>query len=899
MFALLATALPAQADTTFHTTAAPTVACANTGVDNGTEQDPNNQNFKVSLLPVQRWSSVPLHSRLPLNLDPTTWFPVMQQNTAAMTMGIGNSAWQVTSKVTTEASRFCIGDQVGRWLDEVSAATGKALYSSGVVAGIFVIVAAGILWRARRNGRLGAGLLKLLVVTAVLGSMVAGALGTTSTAYGKGSPGWWGATINTVVTKVAEAPLAALNDSVLDIVNDVSTEDTTSDISDCNNYAQVLETSYRDAFSDSSMVVATQSTDVMWRSAGLATWENLQFGNNKYASKVGCRLLEFAAGVPASRMSFHTMYYIGSDRAIHPAGGSALNPESMAFTSFNNDQIDQAMIGWAACRIGKDGTITAESEWKKLAKDPIDDAACRSFFKDSTSWGALTGQSAKFNFGDNLKDNLDRIGNNPGIVDFVTHLHGNTTADQTGVLALYVVASWICAAVFSLMALAVFLAKLALVALSMFAIWVLLAGLIKINEDGSKVAELAKHYVVMAFFAFGATALMTIVAMLTTVIHKIGSEVSGGNSTSAAFWAALAPVGAIVLCNLFFTKLLKAPSPFKPTSALAWGAAAGGTGLLAGAGMERMAGSKMRRAGSRLMGMGEKAVASRFGGKGGSRSGGMSPLGEVAKTGAGMALGASLAEHMHDRDEERREEDENQAKPTDSPQDGRPASGPGKPKKTTFRDLQEAHDFFSRGGREAMPSTGSYFRDNLNEAGMRMDQKSAEFRKRLNQLRTPGGLKEAAGDLAGSVGQRVANSEMAQRFSKNPFGAVAKAGMVGAGMVGGALVLGVPGAAIVGGGYAMKKARDARRAKEEFRRKNGGLTRLEMEQRQDELKRYREIQEAQAAARTQRRQATDPNAGPVLFGTGSAGVTPVLEVSDSPELTVLAPRPKMMQPTLF
>jgi len=149
------------------------------------------------------------------------------------------------------------------------------------------------------------------------------------------------------------------------------------------------------------------------------------------------------------------------------------------------------------------------------------------------------------------------------------------------------------------------------------------------GSASSKLPGYLKHTLSLIIFATCAALLLSVIALVTELVAGLGIAIAGPGSVIAILWIAIAPLAAVFAIHHFFRKVLKAPSPFKPSAALAYGAAAGG---FAGAGVASL--------GDRAMGMGRKlanTARSRMGGGGsssgggsrrGSRVGGMEPGGD-------------------------------------------------------------------------------------------------------------------------------------------------------------------------------------------------------------------------------------------------------------------------------
>ncbi len=101
----------------------------------------------------------------------------------------------------------------------------------------------------------------------------------------------------------------------------------------------------------------------------------------------------------------------------------------------------------------------------------------------------------------------------------------------------------------------------------------------------------------------------------------------------SVLFTGFAPIAALVVMHHVFKHVIRAPSPFKLTSALAWGAAAGGLGAGLGAGLERRFSHHGRQAGRVAWGQTGGRLGGKFGSARDQRVGGMTAPG--SKTGSG------------------------------------------------------------------------------------------------------------------------------------------------------------------------------------------------------------------------------------------------------------------------
>lgn len=850
---LLACALPARADGMI-----PDIEPTKSLCEQTTSSSQAVDQYASGYLPVNRWGAVTVtHSRLPLSINPATWGPLIQQQTISSALSVGNAGWQSSSALTENAARFCLGDKIGKIADTATATAGKSLISSGLLTGIVVILIASTIWRARRSGGLWQTVGRLVMTLGVLASLVVGASASATSAagFGKGSPGWWSNQINTVVSSLSAGPVGAINKVVTqnvaaDSSNSFDTSKT-SNITHCAVYSEVLRTKYEEAFKvwaggSLNSAVAPTSMDAMWATSGLATFARIQFGNNTYADKVACRLLEIGAAqsiagldTPTSTLSALTMS--GSETL---ATGLKIDPNSLAVNPVGNDEIDRSLVGWAACQVSSSGNVSVDPNWAKVQK-PLTNTTCEKFFgspKDKLSSGDI----ALFDYGDNVDDNVKRTAAVPAVQDFILSMHGNNAGNAMATVFIYDISSIITAIVFGALSIAVIIAKVSLMVLALLAIYMLIAGLFKIHEDGNKAVDLMKHFVVIAFFAFAASLLLSMMALVTSIVQQAGLAMLDPGSTGAAVWVGISPLAGIFMVHLLFSKVLKAPSPFKLNSALAWGAAAGGTGLLAGSALGR-AGDRAKGWASNRAKDAAKMGANMVGGKLGlpgmasggrsKRTAGMTAAHTATATVAGAAAALTA-------DQARTLMEKSQSKPLADRE------------RALLGDY--ARDFGARGNRDlqTVDADGKAFTPTQMA---RMDAKMrAQHRVQtiMNTIRHPG---SAAGDFLRSKWDSTKGglSRAVTSVAQNPIRTAAK--VAGVGLVAMTIpVGGVAAAAAVGGAWAIKRS-----AGQRYKRQHGGLTPAKFEKRQAQLDQYRlhlekraliekerqawEAQEAQAA----------------------------------------------------
>lgn len=560
---------------------------------------------------------------------------VQKDFVVADTQSLGNTFWMAGTGLTEAATRFCFANTVASSVDGLTATLGNALTNSGLIVVVVIAAAFLIIVRLRRGDRSAKQqIAKILTVLVLFAVMVKGAENTktvgNSVSFGFGSPGWVLTHVYGAVSTVASAPAAALAGAAdnLNFGGTVQQKIDKADPLSCGNYVNNLRTLYRDAYgsSASNNIVATVplALDAMWEQSGLTTYAYSQFGaNNDYASLVYCRLLEANANIsPAVQVAITEMTPGASEilRGTQALGGSS--GTSMAWTADQNiganpnDTVDEAMVGWAACQTKTPGYTPMEwssttglpvtSEWTEV-KDPnasrtsVNASVCRNFFTENEP--TFNPQSTALEWADN-PGAVSAAAYGPGysysgFANYVDNLHGTSNGSSEMLSVMFLISSTVDLIVFGVMAGAVLVAKFSLLFLMAFAAFFFLISLWPGAAASSRLAGLAKHAFSMILFTTGAQLILSIVAITTSIIMDTGSAIAGQGSFLSLLWMGIAPIAAIFIVHHLFKQVLKAPSPFKMSSALAWGAASSGLGAGAVAGLDRIASRKAVWGGSK------------------------------------------------------------------------------------------------------------------------------------------------------------------------------------------------------------------------------------------------------------------------------------------------------------
>lgn len=577
--------------------------------------DPSNG--QIPCLPIDRWmGNMPYHNRglggpLP---DLTAVSNDLQANINQIPLGAGNSGYSLATWV----ARFS-GDGSGTtkavdgallMSDAMLGGIVKALENSGVLIGILVLAFALAIWKLRRGG--AKAMLQTIAAMLLLFVFLSGAAKTTYTygtsvadgtgKFGAGSPGWVltntnkaiGSTLTTPVDRIKielqKAPQAVLQ-----------SPDAQGNVLHCFNYAQALGSAYRTANGGRSSLVETLSDS--WRASGMATWSSVQFGDNRWGAKVDCRLLELANGSLTPQVRA-TMALHNADGTVVPTPASGWSPTSVAFaaqlrpSTDDAPESDIAMVGWAACRMDSSGTITAEPEWSKLTgSHKVTDKDCQAFF--TTDAASAKGSLGMFNYGADPKTWLADVAGSQSVSMFIYSLHGGGQIGGGMQSQLYILAAWITSLIYIPLTAATFVSQVGLVVMGMALFVSTIAALFRNDMDPA--IRTGRGALSMMFFTYVAQLLLAIIVMLAGVIQAIGSSLTQSSIIGRPVFTALAPLMAVIVVHLMFKKILKTPSPFTVSGAMAWGSGAarnGAAGALSILGLKELgdwAGSKTRQ----------------------------------------------------------------------------------------------------------------------------------------------------------------------------------------------------------------------------------------------------------------------------------------------------------------
>lgn len=607
-------------------------------------------------LPSERWSGATqtFHGRFDqfLQNDVISWSH--RKITQQIGMTTGNFGYNLSQGLLIFGLEMQPLNLLGAEADQVAATIGVSLYeNSPVVLAILVVIIFSVVWRMARTGarpwkRIGtaAGIVALLAVMTT-GAQASTVDGNGDYRPGLGSPGWFATAISDSISTIALVPAQALA-----IESPVMTS-STPDGSGCKPYMDALE---KRVSANGPSATVPRLVSELWESSGLAVFKQVQYGTVAYTDAgltygdhVFCHQLEWQANAPV-RSQAALMF--GSVKAAEAAG---YNPKSPAWGAPDNDQRDRSMVAWAACAVSQNGTISVREGFRTTSDGQpwITVADC------DTWWtaGSADVDLGAFNIGGKASDVLEKT-DDPAVQNFLLTLHGNDTGPGLVLTWGYGLSSVLMLLVFGSFGLAIAVAKFAGVVMIISLFFVMLMSLLARDDMGGRIANFVKMYLGFTVFAFAATLILAMLTVISRMVSGTGASVFGPGAFMSLVLTGLSPVIAAVLLHLLFTRLFKAPSIFKPSSAMAWGSMFGAVGGVAGSGftqqmenrasrISRTAGVRARRAATdyalgRVRGAGGAAAAARAGGMA-ATAGGRSTAAGFAGAAAARAAGASPA----------------------------------------------------------------------------------------------------------------------------------------------------------------------------------------------------------------------------------------------------------------
>lgn len=600
-----------------------------------------------AMLPVARWkdATADLHSRI--DAGPIGVNAELIQRNALQNGGMasGNFMWTTGAGLASFAINFCFLDSAGGAADHIGATIANSIKdpANGLLVGLIVVGVVGLLFAGfRRGGMMWKPMLMKAVIVGVFFVMAFGATASTGGGSvsadghvdngpyrpGVGSPGWVVTKMNNVVSSLASAPAAAL------AVDPGVISGPSGDPLACNNYVASLKKEYTNTYGGGTSGMSSSIPLILssiWETTGLKAWRTAQFGtaqDGTISDHAWCHLLEQTAHVPigTSAGSAGSVQMIMS-RVFHGSAipAPAANSEfykSSAFSTPDNVTQDKSIVAWAACRINDGATNIGDpsgNAWNadafnagvKDGSKPSGADCYKAFMTTQDSDDAFDWSSN----GDDVNKRTDAADPVAGmeVRTFIRTLHGNDViGGMTSVLA-YNISALGMLIVFGAIGLAVIVSKVALVVMIIIAFFLMLQALMP-GADMSRLGGYLKTLLGVNLFVFSIQLVFAFVTVFTKLLQNVGNGMLGGDtSIIAMLWSGLAPLVAVGILHMMFTKVMKIPSPFSIAGGLAWGnamsSAAGGAAFAGVSGLLERGQSRLRnRATGAVKGSGKAAL---------------------------------------------------------------------------------------------------------------------------------------------------------------------------------------------------------------------------------------------------------------------------------------------------
>lgn len=584
--------------------------------DDGSGGEPTSISPDESVI-MFRWMNGTQNFNFQVDGDPVAAMSRATQRTMFYTlpMSIGNGMWSGTSALLDGAVQFKPMQLVGAEVDSAAAGIGQAIIDSPLIAAAIVMLSFGTIFALKRGERPWRRVWTTAVVAAMFVVMVIGSrtsTGGNGEDYkpGVGSPGWFLTIVSTATSEITTSVAGSL----------AVPNFTPTDGYNCTAYTADIVTSGNEerAAAGKKLTSTAPMSSSLWMQTGMEAWKLAQFGSNIYTEYAYCHVLDWAYPQRAAK--------ILDDSASYPpakADSAALSPQ-------NGEQRDRSGIAWAVCRWNGETWATRSAWFSDNAGTPTwgppdtglgntwgdaktafegNDGNCAKWWNDA----AADWDSSKFKIGPNdgdIKHFMQQdvsSGTRDDVYNFLSNWHGT---DSTGIIVTntYVVSSTIISAAFLVVTAAIFFVNIAIVATMLSIFVVLLVVLFTKNDVESRLMSFVKNLIGLIVFSSIAALLIAMLAKIVEVLGSVGKSLFSDAPIAVMLWVGLSPLFALIMLHFIFTKLIKVPSPFKLSSALAWGTAAGAAGGAAGAGLaargeraaERAAGQGIKKAGGAI-----------------------------------------------------------------------------------------------------------------------------------------------------------------------------------------------------------------------------------------------------------------------------------------------------------
>jgi hypothetical protein len=564
----------------------------------------------TNCLPVNRWSdaTTAFHTRLSFDISDlagSTTRMLTHLGTRSWAMSLGNTFWSWTMMSISYATNMDPLRSAGAQMDHLSSRLGHALITSPLAA---ILVAAAVIaamwaaWRKNEGTRAFRSLGRVVLTVAFMSTMVASA--GMSTGSGDDyrpavmSPGWIAQTMSTLVNVSTDG----ITESIVDSADIEGITVDSGKPLDCSAYTDALRAEYKNkAGVNRGTTGAVMALNGLWEQTGLNAWITMQLDSGPTAYRTYCHLLEWQANVSPS-----------SQYAVQRAANDALVPGSsqklsLAFGPANvlgtgddaapqDEVVDRAMVGWAACHPDGGGRWSLDDSWQGLNGASADDVSkqCQAWWTEAADASGGEGtvldiKDKQANITSSLKDA------SPEARAFTMALHGESAPGGSIAPFLFAITALIDLAVFGVMSIIVIVTKIGMLIYLGLVMIVLLVSLWPGKADDKLVEKFFKGLLGMTFISWGYSLILAFMVLITSLI----SSMVGGGVTSATpanqFAAALtvtpastnmtsmlvgtvAPLAAIWIIGKLFTDLLHMPNPLSVRGALAFGSMSGAVG---------------------------------------------------------------------------------------------------------------------------------------------------------------------------------------------------------------------------------------------------------------------------------------------------------------------------------
>lgn len=548
----------------------------------------------------------------------------------------GNFLPDLSVTMAEFSGRFCPLNAVGDQVDRAAGSVIKAIFATPVIGFLIIAALLGSVVALARSGRANLSSIGQKILIIALLSVMAG--GATASTGGGGvykpgvfSPGWFLTTIDRAMGTLSSVP-AALSQAV------TGSEDGNldQDMLHCDSFIAGMKNSYRSGSAGNGKVSAGSLSSVpasisaTWEQSGMRAWTQAQFGDNFFAEKVGCRLLEANSGVPftIANDKEQKFFATGTTKAVQEngwrlnrGGSGEVKPEyarALAWDSDgNSERMDRKMIAWAACKVDQTtnvnledaGSFTVDTRFWPENKRKDAETSGREWCVKAFTKPDYDGKDFDIGPGSSEEEKID----DPVARDYVMHIHGRNTGQGMVGAITYLFSGIVFGGMFILMAGGVIVAKLFMIVIILIGTLNLIGALF--GNTMGKALRFFMMAVGICMYTLMVQLAFSTVAAISSLLQGFTSEVLSG--TIAIAWSGLVPVIAMV-CVLQALKAMGLPSLLNPFAAISMTntiAAGGAAAIGAGAGAwaskigSGMAGGFMGGAAGARKGMSDEEAA--------------------------------------------------------------------------------------------------------------------------------------------------------------------------------------------------------------------------------------------------------------------------------------------------